>query len=226
MAPICLFKNFGLLERKCIYSHNMLIIIYAQHFKLVYLRIENKMGNRITETNESFNNYFSSRLNIDSNSSSHYLLNTKPFSGKTEPYQSNKDISSRLNGEATRQTANLSTELEPDLPASGIASINHNSEEFDSQTVHKPVSKIRVKSRKSKEAEAVVLDKKQQEHQVVVKKHSLLLPTMHTGKLSHQPARRESFLYKADIEFDVNQKSSLRKSSMASGDIQGGRGEQ
>ena len=177
------------------------------------------MGNRITETNESFNNYFSSRLNIDSSSSSHYLL-------KTEPYLSNKDISLRVNGELNRQSGNLSTESQPDPPATGIASTNFNSEEFDSQLLNQSVSKIRVKSRKSKEAEPVGLDKKQQEHQVVAKKHSLLLPTMHTGKMTHQPARRESFLYKADIEFDVNQKSSLRKSSMASGDIQGGRGEQ
>lgn len=184
------------------------------------------MGNRITETNENFNYFGNTKL--QTNDKCITLLDSKFATNSQEIKKNSKNF--EIDDQNQKQLSNESLSKHNSVPGISLNLNMNRSDSIDETSENQKhaskknsyIRQIRMKSKKVKDNEAgggggsesprhLNLIEKE-----ILKKNSLLLPSMHTTKSGNQ--RRESFLYRADIEsFDSNQK--VRKSSMASSEL-------
>ena len=197
------------------------------------------MGNRITETNENFNYFGNTKLQTNDKpislfDSSKLATNSEISNNKNKSFDiideqtqrqlSNESINNNnLNNSNNKNNTNSNQVpgISLNLNMNRSDSVDETSDKQHKSGVSKKIGSIRQIRMKSKKVKDIQSGSESPVHlnlieKEILKKNSLLLPSMHTNKSGNQ--RRESFLYRGDIEsFDSNQK--VRKSSMASTDL-------
>lgn len=191
-------------------------------FPFLIYSIENKMGNRITETNDDLliklKSSSSEAVARKTSNNNNYLFQAEHQPGEhcNTAENSEKDdqllLEVGLKYQENIDGSNMEQKAESEETPTSNASKKLNS--------IRNMSKIRLKSMKKSSKDtpqppgtAELPTLPSMEKEPVKKTNSLLLPPMNTGRANG--GRRESFLYRADVEFfDSSQK--VRKSSMNS----------